>query len=149
MPGRKCILLIVAHLVLGAGRAPGQQPGANPLLVHYTGENGGWRPMAMIEGPEGKVYLGAMAAAVWLITSPTAAVKVRDTADRTWRRVTGQNTDLIRRDDDSDLASLLDSSQTDTSETGTWAGTGSDVDGIIGASVTDVEVTEAGRPSGV
>ena len=80
---------------------------------------------------------------------PTAAVKVRDTADRTWRRVTGQNTDLIRRDDDSDLASLLDSSQTDTSETGTWAGTGSDVDGIIGASVTDVEVTEAGRPSGV
>jgi len=93
--------------------------------------------------------LSAMAAAVWLITSPTAATKVRDTADRTWRRVTGQNTDLIRRDDDGDLASLLDSSHTDTSETGTWAGTGSDVDGILGASVPDVEMTEVGRPSGV
>ena len=36
----------------------------------------------------------------WLITSPTAAVKVRDTADRTWRKVTGQKTDLVRRDDE-------------------------------------------------
>ena len=94
--------------------------------------------------------LSAMAAAVWLITSPTAATKVRETADRTWRRVTGQNTDLIRRDDDGDLASLLDSSHTtDTSEAGTWAGTGSDVDGIVGASVTDIEITEVGQPSGV
>jgi hypothetical protein len=93
--------------------------------------------------------LSSMAAAVWLITSPTAATKVRDTADRTWRRVTGQNTDLIRRDDDGDLASLLDSNHTDTTEAGTWAGTGSDVDGIVGASLTDIEVTEVGRPSGV
>jgi hypothetical protein len=93
--------------------------------------------------------LSAMAAAVWLITSPTAAIKVRDTADRTWRRVTGQNTDLIRRDDDGDLASLLDSNHTDTSAANTWAGTGSDVDGIPGASVTDIEITEVGRPAGV
>ena len=93
--------------------------------------------------------LSAMAAAVWLITSPTAATRVRDTADRTWRRVTGQNTDLIRRDDDGDLASLLGSSAADPIDADSWPGTGSDVDGIVGASLTDVEMTEVGQPSGV
>jgi hypothetical protein len=37
MPGRKCILTVLACLVLGAGRAPGQQPGPAP-----PGE-AGWR----------------------------------------------------------------------------------------------------------
>jgi hypothetical protein len=38
-------------------------PGAehNPRLVHYEGEDSGWRPQAMIAGPDGKVYLGAVA----------------------------------------------------------------------------------------
>ena len=49
----------------------------------------------------------AIAAAWWLITSPDAAVRVRETADRTWRKLTGQQTDLIRYDDDEDLTSLL------------------------------------------
>ncbi len=41
--------------------APGTAPEANPRLVHYDGENGGWRPMAMIAGTDGKVYIGAVA----------------------------------------------------------------------------------------
>ena len=49
----------------------------------------------------------AIAAAWWLITSPTAAVRVRETADRTWRKVTGRTTDLVRFDDEDDLTSLL------------------------------------------
>jgi len=94
--------------------------------------------------------LSAMAAAVWLVTSPTAATRVRDTADRTWRRLTGQTTDLIRRDDDGDLASLLDPTPTTELDATTWPGTASDVDGIVGTPMTDeFEVAEVGRPSGV
>jgi hypothetical protein len=71
--------------------------------------------------------LSAMAAAVWLITSPTATTRVRETADRTWRKVTGQNTDLMVRDDDDDLASLLPASSESElqSEASTWVGTAS------------------------
>ena len=96
--------------------------------------------------------LSAMAAAVWLITSPTAATRVRETADRTWRKVTGQQTDLMVRDDDSDLGSLLDaSSQTGSLDASTWpastAGTASD---LGGSTITDMSGTsEVGRPSGV
>jgi len=40
--------------------APDAKPTGNPWLVHYDGENAGWRPMAMIAGPEDKVYIGAV-----------------------------------------------------------------------------------------
>jgi len=40
--------------------APDKQPSGNPWLIHYEGENSGWRPMAMIAGPGDKVYLGAV-----------------------------------------------------------------------------------------
>jgi streptogramin lyase len=40
--------------------APSEGPTGNPRLVHYDGENSGWRPMAMIAGPDDKVYIGAV-----------------------------------------------------------------------------------------
>ena len=40
--------------------APDTKPGSNPWLVHYAGENSGWRPLAMIAGPGDKVYIGAV-----------------------------------------------------------------------------------------
>ncbi|HET9615023.1 MAG TPA: hypothetical protein VFP22_09435 [Candidatus Limnocylindrales bacterium] len=49
----------------------------------------------------------AFAAAWWLITSPTATTRVRTTADRMWRRLTGQQLAVTRYDDDGDLASLV------------------------------------------
>jgi streptogramin lyase len=33
----------------------------NPLLVPFQGDNSSWRPMAMIDGPDGNVYIGAVA----------------------------------------------------------------------------------------
>jgi streptogramin lyase len=33
----------------------------NPALINFTGSDSGWRPPAMIEGPENNVYLGAVA----------------------------------------------------------------------------------------
>ncbi len=101
--------------------------------------------------------LSAMAAALWLVTSPTAASRVRESADRTWRKITGQPTDVIRRDDDADLASLLDPDATTIGsadlaspiDAATWPGTGSDVDGIVGVAVTDISVEEADQPTGV
>ncbi|MCX7599746.1 MAG: hypothetical protein N2512_12895 [Armatimonadetes bacterium] len=41
--------------------APAPTREGNPWLVHYPGEDSGWRPMAMIAGPDGKVYIGAVA----------------------------------------------------------------------------------------
>ncbi len=40
--------------------APAPSPEGNPWLIHYEGENAGWRPMALIAGPGGKVYIGAV-----------------------------------------------------------------------------------------
>jgi hypothetical protein len=40
---------------------PGPDAEHNPRLVHYEGEDSGWRPQAMTNGPDGKVYLGAVA----------------------------------------------------------------------------------------
>lgn len=40
---------------------PGTEEGSNPRLVHFDGEDSGWRPQAMVAGPGGKVYLGAVA----------------------------------------------------------------------------------------
>jgi hypothetical protein len=67
----------------------------------------------------------AIAAAWWLITSPTAALRVRESADRTWRKVTRQTTDLVRYDDDQDLASLLPDPSVDrpTAEEESWPDT--------------------------
>ena len=36
-------------------------PGDNPTLVSYTDEDHGWRPEAMLHGPDGRVYLGSVA----------------------------------------------------------------------------------------
>ncbi len=33
----------------------------NPVLVNYPGSDSGWRPQAFIDGPDGKVYAGAIA----------------------------------------------------------------------------------------
>lgn len=41
--------------------APGTTESSNPVLVTYEGQDSGWRPMAMVAGPDGKVYLGAVA----------------------------------------------------------------------------------------
>lgn len=40
--------------------APDTKPTGNPWLIHYEGENSGWRPMAMVAGPLDKVYIGAV-----------------------------------------------------------------------------------------
>jgi streptogramin lyase len=40
---------------------PGRAAGANPLLVEYGGQVASWRPQAMIAGPDGRIYLGAVA----------------------------------------------------------------------------------------
>ncbi|HEX3427492.1 MAG TPA: hypothetical protein VHS36_01695 [Candidatus Limnocylindrales bacterium] len=52
--------------------------------------------------------VGAMcAAAWWLITSPSASTRVRETVDR-WRyKLTGSGTDVVLYDDDGNLTSLL------------------------------------------
>jgi hypothetical protein len=73
-----------------------------------------------------------IAAAWWLITSPTAATRVRETADRLWRRMTGQRLDVMPYDDDQNLASLVpDRSQTDvtrpSTESDAWPDTFSDL----------------------
>jgi hypothetical protein len=74
----------------------------------------------------------AFAAAWWLITSPTAAVRVRQSADRMWRRMTGQQLDVIPYDDDDDLASLVPTpDETNvsrpTTESDAWPDTFSDL----------------------
>jgi len=39
---------------------PDAKPEGNPWLIHYEGENGGWRPMALINGPNDLAYIGAV-----------------------------------------------------------------------------------------
>ncbi len=71
----------------------------------------------------------AMAAAWWLITSPSATTRVRQGFDRVWRKVTGQETALVPYDNDNDLGSLLPNpNQTRPSvEAETWPDTFSDL----------------------
>ena len=82
------------------------------------------------------VAVGSMiAAAWWLITSPGASTRVRETADRIKAKVTGQETDLVRYDDDADLGSLLpEPDQNRTSLEGdTWPDTFSDLGETVAA----------------
>jgi hypothetical protein len=44
----------------GRPYAPGKTPAGNPWLIHYAGEDSGWRPMALIQGPGNKAYIGAV-----------------------------------------------------------------------------------------
>ena len=99
-------------------RMPGRKR-SNPIL-----------PLAAI------VAIGSMfAAAWWLITSPSATTKVRETADRIKARVMGQETALERYDDDADLGSLLpDPDQTRPSvESSTWPDTMADLGETVAA----------------
>jgi hypothetical protein len=71
-------------------RLPGRKR-ANPLL-----------PLAVI------LALGAaLAAAWWLITSPITGPRIRRGAMDLKARVTGESTDLVRYDNETDLGSLL------------------------------------------
>lgn len=80
-------------------RLPGRKR-TNPIL-----------PIAAI------LAIGSMfAAAWWLISSPTASLKVRAAADRIKARVTGGETGLQRYDDDADLGSLLPNPAPDADE---------------------------------
>jgi hypothetical protein len=82
------------------------------------------------------VAIGSMiAAAWWLITSPTATLKVRGAADRIRARVAGPETGLERYDNDSDLGSLLpDPDQTRPSlENETWPDTLADLEQTVSA----------------
>jgi hypothetical protein len=91
--------------------------------------------------------MAGIAAAWWLITSPTAATRVRETADRTWRKVTGQQTDMVRYDDDDDLRSLLpnpDQTRPST-EQETWPDTFSE----LGESVSADTASTTDEPTGV
>ncbi|HEX2754260.1 MAG TPA: hypothetical protein VHM48_02285 [Candidatus Limnocylindrales bacterium] len=72
-------------------RMPRRKKRANPIL-----------PIAAL------VAIGSMfVAAWWLITSPSASLKVRETADRIKARMTGRETGLQRFDDEAELGSLL------------------------------------------
>ena len=99
-------------------RMPGRKR-TNPIL-----------PIAAI------LAIGSMfAAAWWLITSPSASLKVRETADRIKARVTGQENGLQRYDNDENLGSLLpDPEQTRPSvENETWPDTFSDLEEKVSA----------------
>jgi len=39
---------------------PGKSQENNPWLLHYEGENISWRPMAILAGPDNKIYIGAI-----------------------------------------------------------------------------------------
>lgn len=92
--------------------------------------------------------VGSMiAAAWWLITSPNATTKVRETADRIRAKVTGAETAMVRYDDDADLGSLLpnpDQSRP-TVEAETWPDTFAD----LGETVAAGNGSTTERPAGV
>jgi hypothetical protein len=111
-------------------RMPGRKR-TNPIL-----------PIAAI------VAIGSMcAAAWWLITSPTASLKVRETADRIKARVTGQEDGLQRYDNEENLGSLLpDPEQTRPSvENETWPDTFAD----LGDTVSERNGSVAPQPADV
>jgi len=74
--------------------------------------------------------VGSMiAAAWWLITSPTASTRVRETVERVRYKLTGRPTDVVLYDDDGNLTSLLpDPNQNrPADEAHTWPDTYSDL----------------------
>ncbi|HUQ79033.1 MAG TPA: hypothetical protein VM427_09225 [Patescibacteria group bacterium] len=92
--------------------------------------------------------VGSMiAAAWWLISSPDATSKVRETADRIRARITGKETALVRYDDDADLGSLLpDPGQNRPADAAeTWPDTFADLGDTVSAG--NGSTTE--RPAGV
>jgi hypothetical protein len=67
--------------------------------------------------------IGSMiAAAWWLITTPDAGMRVRQTADRLRLKLTGQPADVVLYDDDGNLSSLLPDQSTTrpTVESESW-----------------------------
>lgn len=91
--------------------------------------------------------VGSMcAAAWWLITSPTATQRVRETADRLRSKVMGMRSDLQRYDDDENLGSLLpEPDETRPSvQSDTWPETTAD----IGEAITTGNGSST-RPAGV
>lgn len=76
-----------------------------------------------------------IAAAWWLITSPTASLRVRTTIDRVKAKVAGQETGVERYDDDANLGSLLPQpDETRPSvENETWPETFSDLGQVVSA----------------
>jgi hypothetical protein len=92
--------------------------------------------------------VGSMiAAAWWLISSPDATMKVKDTAARIKARITGEELLPVRYDDEGDLGSLLpDPEQTRPSvEAETWPDTFSD----LGETVTAGNGSTTERPASV
>jgi hypothetical protein len=78
--------------------------------------------------------IGSMfVAAWWLITSPTAGSRVRETVDRIRIKVAGPRTDVTRYDNDENLGSLLpDPNQNRPSgEEETWPDTLADLEGSV------------------
>jgi hypothetical protein len=111
-------------------RMPGRKKRTNPIL-----------PIAAL------LAVGSMiAAAWWLITSPTASLKVRETAGRIKARVTGEETGMARYDNDADLGSLLpDTDQTrPTVQNETWPDTFADVGETISVGNGSSEHVTAG-----
>jgi hypothetical protein len=86
-------------------------------------------------------------AAWWLITSPTAGTRVRETVDRLRYKLTGKETDVVLYDDEGNLTSLLpDPNQTRPSVEGeTWPDTFSD----LGDSVKAGNGSPAEHPASV
>ena len=79
--------------------------------------------------------LSMFVAAWWLITSPTASLKVREVAGRIKTRVTGDETGLERYDNDADLGSLLPNPEETrpSVETETWPDTLADLQETVSA----------------
>ena len=88
-----------------------------------------------------------IAAAWWLITSPSASLKVRQAADRIKTRMTGAETGVQVFDDDRELGSLLpDPDQTrPTIEHDTWPDTLAD----LGETVSAGNGATSEHPAGV
>ncbi len=90
--------------------------------------------------------IAAIGAALWLITSPTATTRVRESADRTWRKVTRQATDVIRYDEDNDLASLLPESghTRPSADEEAWPDSLADLGATVGAGTASTTEQSAG-----
>jgi hypothetical protein len=85
-----------------------QVPVANPRRVHWSGENAEWRPKAMIEGVDGKVYIGAIGAYGVLggplcVFDPAAATPPEPSTNNSRRsRHSSSSSAMASSDDDGD-----------------------------------------------